>query len=162
MIKIDSSPLIYAIKGNYVELLKKLYSDIVLVDSVYEEVVEKGKLRGKRDAFVIDKLIETNVLIRHPDSKLDLKINLGKGENAVINSAKDEECLAFLEDQKARKVASNLNIQVEWTSYAFLKALKEKVISSTDFDYYINQYILHASPSVLEIQTIQKLKGLLK
>ena len=126
MIKIDSSPLIYAIKGNYVELLKNLYSEIILVDSVYEEVVEKGKLRGKRDAFVIDKMIETHMLIRHPDSNLDLKINLGKGENAVINSAKDENCLAFLEDQKARKVASNLGIQVEWSSYAFLKALKKK------------------------------------
>ncbi len=162
MIKIDSSPLIYAIKGNYVELLKKLYSDIIMVDSVYEEVVEKGKIRGKRDAFVIDKLIEINMLIRHPDSKVDMKLNLGKGENAVINSAKEEDCIAFLEDQKARKIATNIGLTVEWTSYAFLKAFKEKLITSVEFDYYLNQYILYASPSVIEIQTIQKLKELIK
>lgn len=162
MIKIDSSPLIYAIKGNYISLLKNLYSDIVIIDSVYEEVVKSGINRGKRDAYVIEKLIETKELERHSDSEIEIQINLGKGESAVINSAKKENCIAFLEDQKARKIATNLGIKVEWTSYALLKALKVRLISDGEFDDFLNQYIIFASPSVLEIQTIKKFKELIK
>ena len=162
MIKIDSSPLIYAVKGNYVDLFKILYSDIVIIDSVYNEVVEIGKTRNKRDAYVIEKMIENNAFIRHSDSKINLNLSLGKGESAVINSAKEENCVAFLEDQKARKIAWNLGIQVECTTYALLKALKENLISSTEFDNYLSEYILYASPSIIEIQTIQKLMELIR
>ena len=150
-----------SIKGNYVEILKKLYSDIIIIDSIYEEVVIEGKKRNKRDAFVIDKMIEINVFNRHKDSDIFINLNLGKGEIAVINSAKEEKCIAFLEDQKARKIATNLGIQVEWTSYAFLKALKQNLISPVEFDNYLSQYSLYASPSILEIQTIQKIKDLI-
>jgi predicted nucleic acid-binding protein len=162
MIKIDSSSLIYCIKGNYYLLLKKIYQEIVIIDSVYEEVINQGKLRLKRDAFVIEKLIEQKIFERHPNSYTQLEINIGKGELEVIKAAQDEKCKALIDDQKARRFAIISGIDTLWTPLVFLDALKNKIITEKEFDSLFSDYNKVANPSIEECQLYQKMKELVK
>ncbi len=50
---IDASPLIIFGKINKLNLLKKIYKNIKITNSVYDEVVLKGMKKNIRDAFII-------------------------------------------------------------------------------------------------------------
>lgn len=160
MLKLDASALIYAIKGNYQNILKKVYNELIIIDTIYEETVIKGKKHEKRDAYVLDKLIDDGFFIRHPDSKNLPDMPMGKGEIAVIQSAIEENCIALIDDQQARKIAVQRGVKVQWTCLAFLKALKQKLITEAEFDSCLTQYAKVASLSILEYQTILEIKKL--
>ncbi|MFX1513363.1 MAG: hypothetical protein ACFFCQ_12320 [Promethearchaeota archaeon] len=162
MIKLDASSLIYAVKANYLPLLKELYGSLIVIDTVYEEVVTRGKQARKRDAYVLEKMIEEEILKRHPDAKKPPKVPLGKGEIAVIYSAKQENCKALIDDQKARKVAVQNDVDVKWTSLAFLVALKTNLITDVEFDELLTKFVQVANPSIIEYKTILEMKKLMK
>ena len=108
----------------------------------------------------MDKLIDEGFFSRHPDSENLPDMPLGKGEVAVIQSAIEENCIALIDDQQARKIAAQRRVKVQWTSLAFLKALKQKLISEAEFDSCLTQYAKVASLSILEYQTILEMKKL--
>lgn len=160
LLKIDASPLIYAIKGNYINLFFKLFDKLIIMDSIFQEVVVKGKSRRKRDAFVVEKFIDDGLLERHPDENNPAQYLLGTGEKAVIHATKIEKCYALIDDHKARKIAILNNINTKWTLLLFLELLKGHFITEKEFDTLISTYSKIASPSVIEYQIILEMKKL--
>ncbi|MHA2495699.1 MAG: hypothetical protein ACXAEI_09420 [Candidatus Hodarchaeales archaeon] len=161
MIKIDASPLIYALKANLVPLLQKVYEKLIITETIYQEVIIKGKKEGYRDAFVADKLIETGEIIVHPDPGKELKLNLGYGESSVIASAIEERCPALIEDLRAMKAGLRLGIRIEFISLAILKAYQSSLITSEEFDDLLEVYCRVAGVSVVERHRIHLIKELL-
>lgn len=160
LLKMDASPLIYAIKGNYLNLFRQLFDKLIIVDSIYDEVVIDGKRRQKRDAYVAEKFIDDGLLERHANDDNPPQYLLGKGEIAVIHSTKIENCYALIDDHKARKIALKNNINTKWTLLLFLELLQKRFITEEEFNSLINTYIKIATPSVIEYQIILELKKL--
>ena len=63
MIISNSSPLIYLSKLNKLELLRKLFSKIIIPKQVYEEVVVKGRENKFLDYLKIENAINNNWII---------------------------------------------------------------------------------------------------
>ncbi len=104
MIKIDSSSLILALQMNFIPILTKLYKELVITKSVYEEVIIDGKEKGKEEAFIGDKLIKEKELTIHQVKEELMDLKLGKGETEIIHNSIELNCSCLMEDKKAKKI----------------------------------------------------------
>ena len=97
----------------------------------------------------------------HKDESNPPYFLLGAGELAVIHASKIENCVALIDDHKARKIAIQYGIQTVWTMLVFLQALKLRVIEEKTFDSLLTMYIKIASPPISEYQIVLEMKKLL-
>ena len=108
----DSSPIISLSMIGQLHLLQQLYSEIVLPQAVYQEVVEEGRHRPGFSEVLDADWISTKDVSNENLSKV-LAMNLGKGEAEAIALATDLEAeLLLIDERKGRKIASKLGIDV--------------------------------------------------
>ena len=70
----NSGPLIHLAKVDLIDFLLRLFDKILIPDSVYNEVVIKGKEKGHSDAIIIERAILND--------KIEVKkVELGKNEH---------------------------------------------------------------------------------
>ncbi len=54
----DANVLIHLAKLDQLELLKELFSKILISDIIYSESVTQGKLSNKKDSFILEEYIQ--------------------------------------------------------------------------------------------------------
>ena len=147
MIISNASPLIYLSKINKLDLLKKLFEEIVIPEEVYEEVVIKGKEKGFLDAYKVEKAVEDN-WIKIKENKIERELEkfapeIDLGEIAVICLAKKmKPSLILLDDASARTIAESLGFNVKGTLYIILKAYKRRIITKKEAKNLIDELII--------------------
>jgi len=109
----DASSLILLAKIGLLETLAKRNKTIIST-KVYEETV-KGKERGRKDAFIIEKLVyDKEIEVRTANKKMKenlLKLfNLKGGENETVALALKEKHNILTDDKKCMNVAKVLKI----------------------------------------------------
>jgi len=142
MIISNSSPLIIIGKAGQLQLLKKIYKQILIPKEVYIEVVEKGKEKKERDAFLTDEAINEgwikveNLTKKEIQNAIELhkKFNISKGESeAIILAQRYKKCTLILDDIEAREIAKARNIMLSDTLIMPLEALVNKKINYENF-----------------------------
>lgn len=137
MIISNSSPLMYLTKINQLELLKKLFKEIIIPREVYEEVVVRGKEGNFLDALKVEKAISDN-WIKVKDVAIDKEIEkfsneIDLGEISVINLAKRLNAdLILIDDASARAIAEILGFKVKGTIYILLESYRKKLINKKE------------------------------
>jgi len=132
----DAGPLIWLGKCDILHLLKKLYSQIVIPEAVYEEAVVRGLEKGYEDAKVTKKAVEEGWIRIYKSSRqftdkvedmeARLGIELGKGEREAIALALEKETSVFLtNDEDAYHVGTNLDLKPKGVLYVLLRSVKE-------------------------------------
>ena len=141
VIKFDSSSLIYLVKLDFINHLMNHYSRIIIPNNVKLEIVDEGKIRGKSDAYIIERNIDLGKIeVEMPSRNLDF--NLGNGETAVINLAIDEkkdDPVVCIDDLKAEKIAFNLNINIISSDILILQFLKNEIITRKECEEYLTK-----------------------
>ncbi len=108
---VNSSPLIFLAKINRLDLLNKLFDEVIIPKAVYEEAV----LNGKRDKTEIIKNLNW---IKVEEVKNRRLINflmnfIDYGESEVIAYAVENNIdLVVLDDKDARKIAREFDLKV--------------------------------------------------
>lgn len=110
MIVSNSSPLMNLSAIKKLDLLKKLYKEILIPQAVWDEVVEKGKGQpGAEDvkkASWIKKEMVSNISLVET-----LTLNLDRGEAEAIALAKEKNAeLLLIDERLARNVAKHLGL----------------------------------------------------
>lgn len=111
----DSSSLILLIKSdltNYV-LEKNI---IIIPNSVYEETVIKGKLKGFEDSYTIENYIQqSKIKVMEPKDvtkhKVEALCNLHLGERDVISLAIDKKLMVLCDDKKGRNACEVFKLE---------------------------------------------------
>lgn len=116
---VDTSALIALEKINLLDLLCKIYSEIILPEAVISEF---GSLTI--DCYSTKKVESSLVKLLMTD------LNLGKGEAEVIALAKEMGMKIIMDDLKARRVAETLQLNITGTIGILLKAEKLGLIES--------------------------------
>jgi len=115
----DTSVLIALEKINLLDVLCKIYSEIILPEAVISEfgipAINCYSVRKVESPLV--KLLCDN-------------LNLGKGESEVIALSKDTGVRIIIDDLKARKIAETLGLNIAGTIGILLKAEKLGLIES--------------------------------
>lgn len=139
IIIVDSSVLIALEKIDLLQILCKIYKEIVLPDAVVREF---GNVN--LDCHSVRKVESTltNLLIRD--------LNLGRGESEVIALAYETNQKALIDDLKARKVAEDLGLSISGSIGILFKAEKLGLIASAfkktqelkDKGFYVSNELL--------------------
>jgi len=139
----NSTPLIFLAKIGRLNLLKKIFSEIIISTEVYSEVVIKGKEKGYGDAFLIEKLVESGKI-----SKKDIKIRkfkdlpIGKGELETIELALElgiEHVL--MDDAKGRRFARLNGLQTKGTLWVLTKAFEDDLLTKEELKSSITELV---------------------
>lgn len=138
----NATPLIYLAKIGRIDLLQKVFGEVVIPKEVKIEVVDKGKQLGEKDSYIIEKAI-TGGWLKVLNAKLvKVPIKLEHGELAVLSLAKSLGLREVLIDEaSARTAAKLLNLKPRGTIFVLLKALEKKEIDLNEFLEALNELI---------------------
>ena len=146
---VNSSPLIFLAKINRLDLLNKLFDEVIIPKAVYEEAV----LNGKRDKTEIIKNLNW---IKVEEVKNRRLINflmnfIDYGESEVIAYAVENNIdLVVLDDKDARKIAREFDLKVIGTlgiliiskKKGYINELKPIIEKLVDNNFRISEKLL--------------------
>jgi len=115
----DTSSLIALEKINLLPILCKIYSEVVIPESVINEFgnISLPCLSIKKVESSLSKL-------------LIIDLNLGQGEAEVITLAGQSGLKVIIDDSKARRIAENMGLKITGTIGVLIKAEKLGLIES--------------------------------
>ena len=137
----NSGPLIHLAKVGLIDFLLRLFDKILIPESVYDEVVIKGKEKGHSDALIIEQAIL--------DNKIEVKkVELGNEENissklhpgelkAIKLTFNSKTKLILLDDEEARFFARSLNLKVKGTLGILIDFVKNGYFELKKALYYL-------------------------
>ncbi len=138
----NSTPLIYLAKVNKLDLLKSLFIEVFIPQEVKNEVVDKGKMLGKKDAYIVEKAICEGWLKVLTTDTVAVSIELDPGEIAALSLAKRLGLKEVLIDEvSARAAARLLDLTPRGTLFILLKALQKEKIDQEEFLEVLNQLL---------------------
>lgn len=147
----DTSALIHPAKNSeFIGILKKIFDKIYLPPSVYNESIVRGKERGKRDALLLEGLMEEGFLIQKPlndvgrriKEKLSKMRGLGDGEIEAISLARQLDMDNILIDDKlASEAARVLGLKPIPITYVLILAVGRGIIKLTEGLEMLDQMI---------------------
>ncbi len=139
IIIVDASVLIALEKIDLLQILCKIYKEVILPDAVFREVgnvnIDCHSVRRVESRLI-------NILTQ--------ELNLGRGESEVIALAYETNFKTLIDDLKARKVAEDLGLSVSGSIGVLLKAEKLGIIENAlkktqelkDKGFYVSDNLL--------------------
>jgi predicted nucleic acid-binding protein len=130
----NATPLIYLAKAGKIDLLKTVFGQVFIPEEVKVEVVDRGKLLGQKDAYVVENAISEGWIKVLATDPVEIPIELDKGEEAALSLAKKQKLNIVLVDEvSARSAAKLLGLTPRGTLFVLLEALKRKEIELDNF-----------------------------
>jgi predicted nucleic acid-binding protein len=121
----DSTTIITLLNINRVDVLKNLFSQIIIPSKVYEEVVSDRDIILDSSLFIV-KEIEDEALYKLLSRSLDA------GETEAIVLAKEMKLSLIIDEKKGRKLAKNLGINIIGFLGLLLLSRKKKSLSKKE------------------------------
>jgi len=122
----DTTPLLAFIKKNELNLLKKLFVEIIIPEAVYDEILNTPKNLDNEIRILQEEMKKNWISKRKIKSPKYSDLGLGKGENEAINLCTEfEKSLLLIDGKKGRNIAKSLNIKILGT-LGILSLLKRK------------------------------------
>ena len=140
----NSMPLIYLSKVSLSWIFEELEGEKLIPETVYREVVVKGKEKGVIDAFIVNELVNEGVfkVVKvEPVSWLKEVKELHRGEIEVLSLAKEKNGIAITDDSIAREMGEMLGVKVHGTLYLIFLMLKKGKIDKKTAVNKVNEMI---------------------
>jgi len=153
----NSGPLIHLALVGLLDLVFKLYDIILIPQSVYDEIVVKGKEEGHSDAIVLEQAITNGKIKVVKVEKENLNITSSKlhqGEiNAILLTLQSEVEIILLDDEEARIFARKLNIKVKGSLGILIDLLKDNFLDFEEAHQYLKKLnaIMYLSSDVYSL-----------
>jgi len=142
----DSTPLIYLCKTGLSWIFEELSAECIIPDSVYTEVVIKGKQTGEADAIVAEELIKNDIIrVQQVDVSSDftnLNLELHHGEIEVLHLAKNSGKIAIIDDDIARTAGEILGVEVHGTIYLIFMMVRKGKLSKDNAKVKLDEMIM--------------------
>ena len=132
MIVSNAGPLIHLARISKLKLLKALFGEVVIPYAVKEEVVERGKEKGKADAFLIEEGLKEGWIVTVEDidlSEIAERAGIEEAEAIAIMHARRKGFPVLLDDLAARRFAIGLGLEVVGSVGILIKSAIEHEIS---------------------------------
>jgi hypothetical protein len=125
----DSSPIIALAALDAFDLLRKLFGEVSVTESVRDEVMVRPELPG---ASELSRAIDDGWISVRPDPETGADLaDLGLGESSTLALARDHEgpCLVLLDDAIARTRARELGVRVTGVAGILLAASRAGLVT---------------------------------
>lgn len=143
----NSSPLIYLSKLGKLELLRKLFREILIPKEVFNEVVSRGKEGKFSGVLVIEDAVHQGWL-KIKGTKVDRRLlkfapELDLGEAEAISLAREIKAdLVLMDDASARSISESFGLNTKGTIYVLLKARKSELITEEEVKTLLDKLVL--------------------
>jgi len=141
----DTSPLNYLVLVGQVEILRAIFSRVVVPPAVIEELRAPGSpepVKAWVEAF------PSWLEIQNPKSSPS-DLALGKGERDAICLASELDAVCLLDDRKARREAERMGVRVTGLLGILAEARDRGLIDAQDVVRRLSQTSFRASPSLI-------------
>lgn len=157
----DTTPIISLLKTGQLELLKKLFCEILIPEAVYRELVTNPRFQNEAEQIKASSYIR-KVSISNERSVEILRratgLDLGESE-AIVYTDESKAELLLMDEAKGRKVAKQMGLKVMGTIGILIAAYdagllkKEEIVSCLDILKNSGRFISEA----LYEQVLQKI-----
>ncbi len=129
----NSSPLIAFIKKKELNLLKKLFKEIIIPEAVYEELIAKAKKQEGQVKLLKEAIKDGLIIVKKLKNFKIADLNLGKGEKEAINLCFEiENPLLLIDEKKGSSIARVFKIQTLGTLGILLLTKKRGIKTRGD------------------------------
>ena len=132
----NATAIICLSKINKINLLKDVYSVVIMPSAVKSEVLVEG-----REGYLVISDVIKDGWIKVVEPKKILDLGLGNGENHAISLAKEKKDSIILDDALAIKAAKALSIPFARTTTVIFTALQRKAITKRQALAILNDLI---------------------
>jgi len=135
----NTGPLIWLSKIGKLNLLTKLYGEVLIPEEVYKEAVERGLEEGFSDTLVIKEHVDQGLMriARLNESLIELcqrivehAFEIHVGEAQAIVMARETNSLLLMDESSGRALAETWGLKVGGTIYVITKALREGLLDN--------------------------------
>lgn len=127
----DTTPIITLLKLERLELLEKIFGQVIIPNAVYEELTANQKYLS--EAKVIGDcpfLIRGEVSDRQAIKILREVVGLDVGESEAIALADEQEAnLLIIDERKGRRVAKQMGLKITGTIGILIQAFDSEILS---------------------------------
>ncbi len=124
---VNSSPLIFLAKLSKIEILKNLFTEVIISEAVYRETVLEGNRHEEKHLIANATWIQVKS-VKNQNLVEVLRNLIDDGEAESITLALETESLIILDDMGARRIARELGLKVTGTLGVLLLAKKKGLI----------------------------------
>ena len=137
----DTTPIISLIKINRLDLLQKLFGEILIPEAVYKELTTNIAFKNEADIVKNSDFLKTSaVQNRKALEVLQVASGLDDGESeAIILADELNSDVLIIDERKGRKVAQKLGIKITGTVGVLLQAHNENMITADEIKNYLEQ-----------------------
>ena len=130
----DTTPLISLLKINRLDLLKKLFGDVLIPQAVFDELTDDERFRLEADQIREKKFIVVKP-VNNPESTNILKRATGfdQGESeAIVLTDELKADLLLMDEAKGRNVSAQMGLRIMGTIGILMAAYEEDELSSDE------------------------------
>ena len=130
----DTTPLISLLKINRLDLLKKLFGDVLIPQAVFDELTDDDRFRLEADQIREKKFIVVKP-VNNPESTNILKraTGLDQGESeAIVLTDELKADLLLMDEAKGRNVSAQMGLRIMGTIGILMAAYEEDELSSDE------------------------------
>jgi predicted nucleic acid-binding protein len=137
----DTTPIISLIKINRLDLLQKLFNEILIPQAVFRELTTNVAFENEAKIVKESDFLKTSpIQNRKALEILQAASGLDDGESeAIILADELKSDVLIIDERRGRKVAKNLGINITGTVGVLLQAYDEKMITSEEIKAYFGQ-----------------------
>lgn len=130
----DTTPLISLLKINRIDLLEKLFGDVLIPQAVFDELTVDERFRLEADEIRQKKFIVVKP-VNNPESASILKraAGLDQGESeAIVLSDELKADLLLMDEAKGRNVLAQMGLRIMGTIGILMAAYEEHELTSDE------------------------------
>ena len=130
----DTTPLISLLKINRLDLLKKMFGDVLIPQAVFDELTDDERFRLEADQIREKKFIVVKP-VNNPESTNILKraTGLDQGESeAIVLTDELKADLLLMDEAKGRNVSAQMGLRIMGTIGILMAAYEEDELSSDE------------------------------
>ena len=139
----NTSPLIWLAKIGKLNLLKDLFSEVLISEESYKEAVEVGLKEGYSDALVIkeacdqgwikvERLDDKRVAICQNIMRHSFELHFGEVQAIVLAREIGKDTLLLMDDSSGRAFAETWGIKVKGVLYVIITAIRNKLLDKAE------------------------------
>lgn len=137
----DTTPIISLIKINRLDLLEKLFVEVLIPDAVFKELTTNTLFTNEAEIVKKSSFLKVSSVQNQKSLQLLQAVSgLDDGESeAIILADELKSNILLMDERKGRKVAQRLGINITGTIGVLIQAYNEGMISDVEVKSYLNQ-----------------------
>ena len=126
----DTTPLISLMKIESLNILEKMYKEIIIPKAVYDELIINMDYQSEIDIIQNCRFLQTKIVKENLSVSLlqkQLKLDLGESEAIVLANNIDAD-LIIIDERKARRIAKDIGLNVTGTLGILVEAKQRGLV----------------------------------